>query len=120
MDLRENDEEAGLKQSLKVVPDRWAGYSGTNPGLQLLDILQESTTILRKHDGVLMTLAFLLAIPVSSLLLSHILLRIPFLEHTVIFLQARLGRNWGTENWRRRFCRGCWTCRYSPRYCKAA
>ena len=62
---------------------RWAGYSESNPSLQVLDILQESTTLLRKHNDILFILAIVLAIPLSIILLSHVLLRFPFMERLV-------------------------------------
>lgn len=81
------DEEAALAELKQFDSTRWAGYSETHPGAQVLDILQESTTILRTHTSTLLSLALLLAVPVSSLLLSHALLRLPFIAQMVISLQ---------------------------------
>lgn len=88
-----NDEELALlelnhdKQSLKLDSTRWARYSETHPAAQVLDILQESTAILRKYSAILLTLALLLAVPLSTLLLSHVLLLLPFMDHMVTSLQ---------------------------------
>ena len=67
---------------------RWAGYSEPNPSVQMLDILQESTTLLRKHHPVLTVLALTFSVPLSIILLSHVLLRLPFMEWLVRAVQS--------------------------------
>jgi len=85
----DSDDEALLeymsfrgKQS-RLESARWAGYSEDQPAMQVLDIMQESTTLLRRHNGILLTLGLALAVPLSAILLSHILLLLPFMEYLV-------------------------------------
>lgn len=94
-----DDEEAALVElQLKQFDGtRWSGYSEPHPGAQLLDILQESTTILRKHSSTLLPLALLLTVPVSIFLLSHILLRLPLLDQMVISLQLKAQAQFGRQ-----------------------
>ncbi|KAG0580910.1 hypothetical protein KC19_4G209900 [Ceratodon purpureus] len=91
----EHDEELGLLEYIsfrdkqaKLESHRWAGYSESHPAIQVLDILQESTSILRKHNGVLLTVALALAVPLSTLLLSHVLLLLPLMENLVRSVQS--------------------------------
>lgn len=66
---------------------RWAGYDETQPAMQVLDIMQESTTLLRRHDLILLTLGLVLAVPLSIILLSHVLLLLPFMNRLVKTVQ---------------------------------
>lgn len=95
----EHDEELGLleymsfrEKQAKLESHRWAGYSESHPAVQVLDILQESTTILRKHNGVLLAVALVLAVPLSTLLLSHVLLLLPLMENLVRLVQLAAQR----------------------------
>lgn len=89
-----DDEEAALVElQLKLFDStRWSGYSEPHPGVQLLDILQESTTILRKHTSTLLPLALLLTVPVSSFLL-----RLPFMDQMVVSLQLKAQAQFGRQ-----------------------
>ncbi|CAM6019660.1 unnamed protein product [Sphagnum balticum] len=62
---------------------RWRGYSELLPSLQLLDILQESTTLLRKHHSLLLALAMAVSVPLSAIVLSHVCLGLPFVQWLV-------------------------------------
>lgn len=71
----------------KLESARWAGYDETQPAMQVLDIMQESTTLLRRHDLILLTLGLALAVPLSIILLSHVLLLLPIMNHLVKVVQ---------------------------------
>ena len=71
----------------KLESARWAGYDETQPAMQVLDIMQESTTLLRRYDVILLTLGLALAVPLSIILLSHVLLLLPFMNHLVKVVQ---------------------------------
>jgi hypothetical protein len=62
---------------------RWRGYTELLPSLQLLDILQESTTLLRKHHSLLLALAMAVSVPLSAIVLSHVCLGLPFVQWLV-------------------------------------
>ncbi len=62
---------------------RWRGYSELLPSLQLLDILQESTNLLRKHHSLLLALAMAVSVPLSAIVLSHVCLGLPFVQWLV-------------------------------------
>jgi len=72
---------------------RWSGYSETLPSLQLLDVLQESTTLLRKHNGLLGALAVVVSVPLSAIVLSHVLLGFPFIQWLVREVEAMAQKN---------------------------
>ncbi|XP_024383153.1 uncharacterized protein [Physcomitrium patens] len=89
----DSDDEALLEyfsyreKQAKLESARWAGYSEHQPAMQILDLLQESTTILRKYNVILLILGLCLAVPLSAILLSHVLLRLPFMDHWVKTVQ---------------------------------
>lgn len=85
----DSDDEALLEymsfrdKQARLESARWAGYSEEQPAMQVLDIMQEATTLLRRHNGILLTLGLTLAVPLSAILLSHVLLLLPFMEYLV-------------------------------------
>lgn len=85
----DSDDEALLEymshrdKQARLESARWAGYTEDQPAMQVLDIMQESTTLLRRHNGILLTLGLALAVPLSAILLSHVLLLLPFMEYLV-------------------------------------
>jgi hypothetical protein len=48
-----------------------------------LDILQESTNLLRKHHSLLLALAMAVSVPLSAIVLSHVCLGLPFVQWLV-------------------------------------
>lgn len=85
----DSDDEAILEymsfreKQARLESSRWAGYDEDQPAMQVLDVMQESTTLLRRHNGILLTLGLALAVPLSAILLSHVLLLLPFMEYLV-------------------------------------
>ena len=105
----EHDEELALNDYIsfrdkqaKLESHRWAGYSESHSAVQVLDILQESTAILRKHNGVLLSVALALAVPLSTLLLSHVLLLFPLMEYLVRTVQSEAERRFHGQSGHRR------------------
>ncbi|XP_024391753.1 uncharacterized protein [Physcomitrium patens] len=88
-----DDKEALLEyisvreKEAKLESVRWSGYCESHPATQILDIMRESTTILRKHNGILLALGLILAVPLSTLLLSGVLLHLPVIDDFVRMVQ---------------------------------
>ncbi|XP_024372652.1 uncharacterized protein [Physcomitrium patens] len=107
MEAQEYDEEAALldyisaRQKQTIVESaRWTGYSETHPIMQVLDIMRESTTILRKHSSILLVMGLIFAVPLSILLLSDVPLLFPVMDDFVRLMQLAAEQRFGQKSHR--------------------